>query len=59
MVLATDTPGDGGGGIFHWEAGCLATGMRAVNAVPAVNDLPPGWVIALNLPLIPGAGTIR
>jgi 4-hydroxy-tetrahydrodipicolinate reductase len=25
-------------------AGCLAIGMRALNAVPAVNDLPPGWV---------------
>ena len=24
-------------------AGCLATGLRALNAVPAVNDLPPGW----------------
>jgi hypothetical protein len=23
-------------------AGCLATGLRALNAVPAVNDLPPG-----------------
>jgi 4-hydroxy-tetrahydrodipicolinate reductase len=40
-------------------AGCLATGMRALNAVPAVNDLPPGWVTALDLPLIPGFGTIR
>jgi 4-hydroxy-tetrahydrodipicolinate reductase len=40
-------------------AGCLATGIRALNAVPAVNDLPPGWVTALDLPLIPGAGTIR
>ena len=40
-------------------AGCLATGMRALNAVPAVNDLSPGWVTALDLPLIPGAGTIR
>jgi 4-hydroxy-tetrahydrodipicolinate reductase len=40
-------------------AGCLATGMRALNAVPAVNDLPPGWVTPLDLPLIPGAGTIR
>ena len=29
------------------------------NAVPAVNDLPPGWVTALDLPLIPGVGTIR
>ena len=35
-------------------AGCLATGLRALNAVPAVNELPPGWVTALDLPLIPG-----
>jgi len=40
-------------------AGCLATGLRALNAVPAVNDLPPGWVTALDLPLIAGVGTIR
>ena len=40
-------------------AGCLATGLRALNAVPAVNDLRPGWVTALDLPLIPGEGTIR
>jgi 4-hydroxy-tetrahydrodipicolinate reductase len=40
-------------------ASCLATGLRALNAVRAVNDLPPGWVTALDLPLIPGAGTIR
>ena len=40
-------------------AGCLATGLRALNAVPAVNELPPGWVTPLDLPLIPGAGTIR
>jgi 2,4-diaminopentanoate dehydrogenase len=40
-------------------AGCLSTGMRALNAVPAVNDLPPGWVTPLDLPLIAGAGTIR
>ena len=40
-------------------AGCLATGLRALNAVPAVNDLPPGWVTPLDLPLIPGRGTIR
>ena len=36
-----------------------ATGLRASNAVPAVNDLPSGWVTALDLPLIPGFGTIR
>lgn len=40
-------------------AGCLATGLGALNAVPAVNDLPPGWVTALDLPLIPGCGAIR
>ncbi|PQM44489.1 2,4-diaminopentanoate dehydrogenase [Mycobacterium talmoniae] len=40
-------------------AGCLATGMRALNAVPAVNALSPGWVTALDLPLIAGSGTIR
>ncbi len=40
-------------------AGCLATGLRALNAVPALNDLPAGWVTALDLPLIPGVGTIR
>lgn len=40
-------------------AGCLATGMRALNAVPALNELPAGWVTALDLPLIPGKGTIR
>jgi 2,4-diaminopentanoate dehydrogenase len=40
-------------------AGCLATGMRALNAVSAVNDLPPGWVTPLDLPLIAGEGSIR
>ena len=40
-------------------AGCLATGLRALNAVPYMNELAPGWVTALDLPLIPGKGTIR
>jgi 2,4-diaminopentanoate dehydrogenase len=40
-------------------AGCLATGLRALNAVPPVSALPPGWVTALDLPLISGKGTIR
>lgn len=40
-------------------AGCLATGLRALNSIPAVNELPPGWVTPLDLPLIPGRGTIR
>jgi 4-hydroxy-tetrahydrodipicolinate reductase len=39
--------------------GCLATGMRAVNAVPYLDDLPPRLVSALDLPLIPGRGVIR
>ena len=40
-------------------AGCLATGMRALNAVPAVNDLPPGLGHRARLAFDPGAGTIR
>lgn len=40
-------------------AGCLATGLRALNAVPAVVAAAPGFVTALDLPLIPGVGTIR
>jgi 2,4-diaminopentanoate dehydrogenase len=40
-------------------AGCLATGLRALNAIPAINDLPAGWVTALDLPLIAGRGGIR
>jgi 4-hydroxy-tetrahydrodipicolinate reductase len=48
-----------GSGCDAAAAGCLATGMRALNAVSAVNDLSPGWVTALDLPLIAGAGTIR
>jgi hypothetical protein len=39
--------------------GCLATGLRALNAIPAVNSCAPGWVTALDLPLIAGRGTIR
>ena len=40
-------------------AGCLATGMRALNALPAVNEAAPGFVTPLDLPLVAGAGTIR
>jgi 4-hydroxy-tetrahydrodipicolinate reductase len=40
-------------------AGCLATGLRALNAIPAVNALPSGWITPLDLPLIGGRGTIR
>jgi 4-hydroxy-tetrahydrodipicolinate reductase len=41
------------------SGGCLATGMRAVNAVPYLDELPPRLVSALDLPLIPGRGVIR
>ena len=40
--------------------GCLSTGMRAVNAIPAVCALEtPGMLSPLDLPLIPGTGTMR
>jgi 4-hydroxy-tetrahydrodipicolinate reductase len=48
-----------GSGRVAATAGCLATGLRALNAIPAVIAADPGWVTALDLPLIPGFGTIR
>jgi len=39
--------------------GCLATGMRAVNAIPAVCAAAPGMLSALDLPLIPGRHNLR
>lgn len=39
--------------------GCLATGMRAINAIPAVCAAPPGIVSPLDLPLIALPGTMR
>lgn len=49
-VLADEFTGDGNAG------GCLATGMRAVNAIPSVVAAPPGILSTLDLPLIPGRG---
>ena len=49
-VLADEFTGDGNAG------GCLATGMRAVNAIPAVVAAAPGILSTLDLPLIAGAG---
>jgi 4-hydroxy-tetrahydrodipicolinate reductase len=40
-------------------AGCLSTGLRALDGIPAVRDRPPGWVTPLDLPLVPGHGTVR
>jgi len=39
--------------------GCLATGMRAIQAIPAVCAAPPGLLSALDLPLIAGRGNMR
>ena len=49
-VLADEFSGDGNAG------GCLATGMRAVNAIPAVVAAAPGILSTLDLPLIVGRG---
>lgn len=52
-VLRDARTGDGNAG------GCLATGMRVFNAIPAVCDAPPGIVSTLDLPLIAGRGGMR
>jgi 4-hydroxy-tetrahydrodipicolinate reductase len=39
--------------------GCLATGMRALNAIPAVCAAPPGLLSALDLPAFGARGVIR
>jgi len=39
--------------------GCLATAMRALNAIPAVCAAPPGIVTPFDLPLLPGTHTMR
>ena len=49
-VLADAFTGDGNAG------GCLATGMRAVNAIPFVCAAEPGILSPLDLPLIVGRG---
>jgi 4-hydroxy-tetrahydrodipicolinate reductase len=38
---------------------CLATGMRAIHAIPAVCAAPPGLLSALDLPLVPGRGNMH
>lgn len=39
--------------------GCLSTGMRAVNAIPAVCAAAPGLLTPFDLPLIPGRHNMR
>lgn len=41
------------------SGGCLANGMRAVNAIPAVVAAAPGLLSALDIPLVPGAGVMH
>ncbi len=52
-VLVDEHSGDGNGG------GCLSTGMRAINAIPAVCAAAPGVISTLDLPLIAGRGGMR
>lgn len=51
-VLSDRETGDGNRG------GCLATGMRAIGAIPAVCAAPPGILSTLDLPLIFGRGSM-
>jgi 4-hydroxy-tetrahydrodipicolinate reductase len=52
-LLCDSRSGDGNAG------GCLATGMRVLNAIPAVCAAEPGIISTLDLPLIPGRGGMR
>ena len=52
-VLSDPQTGDGNAG------GCLATGMRVFNAIPALCSAAPGIVSTLDLPLISGVGGMR
>ena len=52
-VLRDPRTGDGNAG------GCLATGMRAFNAIPVVCAAAPGILSTLDLPLIAGQGGMR
>jgi len=41
------------------SGGCLANGMRAINSIPAVIKARPGLLSALDIPLVPGLGTMH
>ena len=53
-ALIHGEPGEGSN-----AGGCLATGMRAVNAIPALCAAPPGIVSMRDLPLLAIPGTLR
>ena len=42
----------------HNTGGLVATGMRILNAIPAVCDAPPGMLSTLDLPLVTGRGLL-
>ena len=52
-VLENAATGDGN------EGTCLATGMRAINAIPAVCAAPQGILSTIDLPLIAGKGAMH
>ena len=65
-VIVTGSPNITQETVFRGEldgdansGGCLSTGMRAVNAIPAVCAAVPGMLSPLDLPLVPGVGTLR
>jgi hypothetical protein len=43
----------------HVNAACLATGMKIINAVPAVVEARPGHLSIYDLPLLTGRGLVR
>jgi 2,4-diaminopentanoate dehydrogenase len=56
--IVQETAFRGAGGDSN-AGGCLATGMRAVNAIPAVCAAKPGLLSPLDLPLIAGHGNMH
>jgi 4-hydroxy-tetrahydrodipicolinate reductase len=42
----------------HNTGGLVATGMRIINAIPAVCAAPPGVISTLDLPLVTGRGLL-
>jgi 4-hydroxy-tetrahydrodipicolinate reductase len=56
--ITQETAFRGAGGDAN-AGGCLSTGMRAIQAIPAVCAARPGLLSALDLPLIAGKGNMR
>jgi len=56
--IEQETAFRGAGGDAN-AGGCLSTGMRAIQAIPAVVAGRPGLLSALDLPLLPGVGNMH